>query len=73
MKRPLSLGVLIIPVLSAAAALALIVLALMPGPDTHEPDFREKSPEAAAARETAVGGGNPARLDPAMPVPAPRP
>jgi len=64
-KQPLSIRTLIIPVVTALAAIAVISLALMHGPDTAatrpEPKRLENEPH------------EPATLDPDMPVPAPRP
>ncbi len=63
-KKPLSRGVLIIPLVSAAAAIALIVLALMADPEAPgtptDPAVIDRKSGAAPA------------LDPAAPVPAPR-
>ena len=65
MKQALSIRTLIIPVVTALAAIAVISLALMHGPDTDKAPLDPKRLENEP-RE-------PATLDPDMPVPAPRP
>ncbi len=65
MKTPLSVRGLIIPVVTAMAAIAIIALALMPEPKPPgalpDPIVREDD------------GSQPRPLNPAAPVPAPRP
>ncbi len=68
MKTPLSVHNLIIPVLTAMAAIAIIALALIPEPDTPGTPGTPTNPEVLKDDES-----KPHLLNPAPPVPAPRP